>query len=230
VSKTRIIESVKRLDVASTRALLREKPELIGVTDRAGRNLLHIACSASGKKLKAADTVAVRMATLLLDNGMEIDVPVGRDACTALFFAVARARNPALVKLLLERGAKVTNAPGGGLFAAGWWEDIDILKILLRAGAPIEVVEGVTPFLACWCWKRFDAAQALALAGANVNYQDGKGKTALHHGLEKDYAPALLRWLVDHGASPDIADRDGVTPRVKASRKRAAKYHSLFEP
>jgi ankyrin repeat protein len=229
VSKTRIIDSVTRLDVASTRALLKDQPSLISVTDRSGRNLLHIACSASDRKLEVADTVAVRMATLLLDQGIEIDVPVGRDACTALFFAVARARNPGLVKHLLDRGARVTNAPGGGLFAAGWWEDIDILKMLLRAGAPIDAVAGVTPFLACWCWKRFDAAKAFALAGANVNYQDKKGKTALHHGLEKDYAPALLRWLVDHGASPDIADRDGVTPRAKASRKRSATYHTVFD-
>jgi ankyrin repeat protein len=228
VSKTRIIDSVKRLDIESAGALLNEKPELIGVTDQGGRNLLHIACSASARKLKVADAVATRMATLLLDRGIEIDVTVGRDACTALFFAVARARNPVLVKHLIERGAKVTNAPGGGLFAAGWWEDIDILKMLLRAGAPIDVVAGVTPFLACWCWKRLDAAKALALAGANVNYQDRKGRTALHHGLEKDYPPAQLRWLVDHGASPDIADRDGVTPRAKASRKRATKYHSVF--
>jgi len=57
-----------------------------------------------------------------------------------------------------------------------------------------------------------------------VNYQDSKGKTALHHGVEKEFDPALLKWLVKHGASPDIKDRDGVTPRLKAARKRDKRF------
>ena len=110
------------------------------------------------------------------------------------------------------------------MFAAGWWGDIASLKLLIRAGAPIDIVVGVTPFLACWCWKKFDAAKFLAENGADVNYQDQKGKTALHHGVEKEFTPALLKWLVDHGASPDIKDRDGVSPRAKASRKRNKRF------
>ena len=51
-----------------------------------------------------------------------------------------------------------------------------------------------------------------------------KGKTALHHGVEKGFDPTLLRWLVRHGASADVDDRDGVSPRVKASRKRDKRF------
>jgi ankyrin repeat protein len=83
----------------------------------------------------------------------------------------------------------------------------------------------VTPFLACWCWKKFEAARFLALKGANVNYQDPKkGKTALHYGVEKEFDPALLCWLVQHGASPDIEDHEGVTARLRASRKRDKRF------
>ena len=128
------------------------------------------------------------------------------------------------MKLLIERGAKPN-----GLYAAGWWEDIDILKLLVDAGADKEVVVGVTPFLACWGWKRFKAAKALALKGANVNVQDKRGRTALHIGIEKEFDPALLKWLVQHGASPDIADREGVTARLKASRKRDKKFLAALE-
>ena len=63
--------------------------------------------------------------------------------------------------------------------------------------------------------KRFAAAKAFALNGADVNYQDAKGRTALHHGIEKEFDPSLLTWLVNHGASPDVPDRQGVTARVK---------------
>jgi ankyrin repeat protein len=60
----------------------------------------------------------------------------------------------------------------------------------------------------------------LALKGADVNFQDHKGRTALHHGLEKEFDPALLEWLVERGASPDVEDHSGVTARLKASRKK----------
>ena len=224
MSKTRIIESVKNLDLESTRTLLDAKPGLLTVTDRQGRNLLHLACSASCSTLNVSEVVSARMVNFLLDRGLDVESPVGRDACTVLFFAVARGRNPTLVKLLIKRGAKATSAPGGGLFAAGWWEDIGNLNLLIRAGAHIDIVVGVTPFLACWCWRKFEAAKCLALRGANVNYQDSKGKAALHHGVEKEFDPALLRWLVKHGASPDIKDHDGVSPRLKASRKRDKRF------
>ncbi len=53
-----------------------------------------------------------------------------------------------------------------------------------------------------------------------MNAPDSKGRTALRHGIEKGFDPALLRWLVRHGASPDIPDRAGVTARERAARKR----------
>jgi len=223
MSKSRIIERVKALDLPSVKALLNAKRELLHVTDREGRNLLHIACTVpSANGVTAA--AAARVVAFLLDQGLEIDTPVGRDSCTALFFAVARARSQSVVKLLIKRGAKVTSAPGGGLYAAGWWEDLHILKVLIDAGAPIDTADDMTPFLACWCWKKFDAAKLLAVRGANVNHQDAKGRTALHHGVEKEFEPALLRWLVKHGASADIHDHDGISPRLRASRKRDKRF------
>jgi len=225
VSKTGIIKVVQRLDVESTRRLLNANPSLLTVTDRRGHNLLHLACSASDAKLHAPDTASVRLAKLLLDRGLDIESSVGRDECTPLFFAVQRARNPKLVKALISRGARPANAPGGGLFAAAWWGDRNIIKILLDAGAKIDIVVGVTPFLGSWCWRRFEGAKALAEHGANVNYQDPKnGKTALHYGVEKGFDPALLKWLVKHGASPSVLDHEGVSPKLKASRKRDARF------
>src|SRR5437764_1114408 len=141
MSKSRIIAAAQSLDVASVRDLLDAKPSLLAATDRQGRNLLHIACCASTKP------GAARLVGLLLDHGMDIDAPVGRDACTPLFFAVARGRNPTVVKLLLARGANAAAAPGGGLFAAGWWDDVENLALLVGAGAKVDIVVGVTPFL-----------------------------------------------------------------------------------
>jgi len=224
MSKTRILEAVQNLDVTSTKKLLDGNPSLLRVTDRNGRNLLHLACSASCAKLGVAEAMSARMVNLLLDRGLDVESThvVGDDGCdsvNAVWFAVARGRNPTLVKLLIRRGGTPN-----GLFAAGWYEDTRMLDLLIRQGAPIDAVAGVTPFLACWCWKKFEAAKFLALKGADVNYRDPKGKTALHHGIEKDFDPALLRWLVEHGASPDVEDLEGVTPRERASRKRDKRF------
>ncbi len=227
-SKARLIEAVRALDLESVRAQLDAKPSLLAVTDRQGRNLLHLTCDASGRGLPVPETQSAGLANLLLDRGLAIDEPYGRDKCTALFEAVSRARSATLIQLLIKRGAKVSSAPGGGLFAASWWDDVDNLETLLDHGARIDVVVGVTPFLASWLWRRFEAAKTLARRGANVNYQDKKGKTALHHGVEREYDPALLRWLVDHGASPDIRDRDGVSARLRASRKRDKRFVAAF--
>ena len=49
-------------------------------------------------------------------------------------------------------------------------------------------------------------------------------RAALHIGIEKEFDPALLKWLVTHGASLDIPDREGITARLKASRKRNKKF------
>jgi ankyrin repeat protein len=224
MSKAMLLEAVQELDLESARELLRARPSLITIVDRQGRNLLQLACCVSTSKLHIPRSAQTRVVSFLLDHAFEIDEPVGRDKCTALFFAVAHARNPLLVTLLLDRGAKVERAPGGGLFAAGWWDDTENLKLLLRAGAQVDVEVGVTPFLACWCWKKFKAAKVLAENGANVNYRDAKGWTALRHGIEKQFDSALLKWLVRHGASPDIADREGITARLKAAQKRDKRF------
>jgi ankyrin repeat protein len=224
VSKARIFEAVKHLDLDAVKALVDAKPALLTATDRQGRTLLHLACAADCAALGVPAAEASRMVNFLLDRGLDIDIPIGRDKVTPLFAAVARGRNPTLVRFLLKRGAQVRSAPGGGLFAAAWWNDVENLELLIRAGAQIDIVVGITPFLAAWCWQKFDAAKVLALSGANVNYRDSQGRTALYHGVDKEFDPALLSWLVKHGASPDTENRDGVSARLKASRKRDKKF------
>src|SRR5215831_18011651 len=164
MSKTRMIEAVKELDISAVRDLLAAEPDLLSVTDRRGFNLLHLACCVPCADLGIAESVSAKMVTLLLDSGLDVEskLPPEQDRCTALFFAVARGRNATLIKLLLRRGAKAQNAPGGGLFAAAWYDDVGHLDLLVKAGAKVDVVVGMTPFLAAWTWKKFQAARFLA--------------------------------------------------------------------
>jgi len=227
MSKALMIEAVKQLDVDAVRELFATEPGLLSVTDRRGLNLLHLACCVPCADLGIAESQSAKMVSLLLDHGLDVESKLApeQDRCTALFFAVARGRNATLVKLLLKRGAKVQNAPGGGLFAAAWYDDVRNLDLLVKGGAKIDVVVGMTPFLAAWIWKKFEAARFLVKRGANVNFADPKsGRTALHYGVEKEFDPTQLAWLVDHGASPDTKDKSGVSARDRASRKRDKRW------
>ena len=203
-------------------ALLQRQPELLSVTDRSRRNLLHLACSVSCKDLGVSETVSAHLVNLLLDAGLDVDSPLTTDnyPCNSVWFAVARGRNATLVELLVKRGARPC-----GLFAAGWHEDLKLVQLLLDLGAVVdEQLEDETPFLHCWKKRRLRSARVLLHGGANVNARDRTGKTALHYGVKKGFAPSTLRALVRSGASPDIEDRDGVSPRLLASRKRDKRF------
>lgn len=151
--------------------------------------MLHRACCVQGGDARP-------LVTFLLDCGFEIDRTAGKDRCTPLFFAVARARDSRLAAFLIACGATPKNAPGGALFAAAWWEDVSSIDLLVRAGADVDVVVGVTPFLASWCSRRFTAAKALATHGADVNFRNPKtGETAYSYGVKKKYDRAIMRWL-----------------------------------
>ena len=71
MSKARIIESIKSLDLETTAALLEARPSLLTVVNRQGRNLLHLACSASSAKLEAFDPALLRW---LVTHGASPDI------------------------------------------------------------------------------------------------------------------------------------------------------------
>lgn len=222
MSKAGIQKAVSSLNLASTRQLLQHQPSLITTQARGGRNLLLLACSASCTDLGVSETVSARVARLLLDHGLDVESTVIMDEypCNSVWFAVARGRNATLVKLLVQRGATPR-----GLFAAGWNEDLRLLRLLLALGAPVdEHAEDETPFLHCYENGRLQAAALLAKNGANVNFQDSAGRTALHYGVRKEFEPKTLRALIRWGASADIEDRDGVSPRQLAARKRDERF------
>ncbi len=147
MSKTRLIGAVRKLDVSVAKEILQADPSKAGIVDRAGRNLLHLACSASCPSLGVPESAAVRLVRLLLGFGLDLESTLVLDGypCNSVWFAVAKGRNAALVKFLLSKGATPR-----GPFAAGWHEDLAVIRLLLRAGASVdEVAEDETPFLHC---------------------------------------------------------------------------------
>ena len=119
--------------------------------------------------------------------------------------------------------------PNHCLWAAAFRDDVAAIKLLVGAGADVEAVaEDETPFLSAVKVSHFTAAKALLALGANVDFQDSKGNTALHYMLKKNSDVRYLRILVEHGAQGDLPNKDGVTVAQILQRKRGAEYAKLL--
>lgn len=226
VSKTSLRESVRAHRWAEVAEGLAARPDLLGVRDERGRGWLHQACMAP-----AADaSAAIRTADLLLGLGLGLNDAAfteGAWKATPLWHAVSRGRNLALVEHLLKLGCD----PDYCLFAAAWNEDRAAIRLLFAHGADIEegAARGETPLLGAIAWSKFGPAEELLIGGANPDFQDPKGRTALHLMLKKGSAAEHFAMFVRHGARGDIPDGEGRTAAELLRRKRDPGYHAVAD-
>jgi hemoglobin len=90
----------------------------------------------------------------------------------------------------------------------------DVTRVLLAAGATVDVASGPTRGTALHQAARrgnVSVAQALLDYGATIDARDAKGQTPLRRAVNCRQLQ-IVRLLVQHGADPHAADRRGVTP------------------
>lgn len=209
MGRARLFRSLKALDVDAAAELVAADPALLRAVDDRKRTPLHFLCSLS-PAAEAADR-ATRLARVLLDAGADIDAPA--------------FKNRAMSRFLLKLGAR----PEHCLWAAAFRDDVDTIDLLVKHGATIDpITEDETPFLSAVKTSHFGAAPRLLRHGANVNFQDSKGLTALHYALRKDSAPKHVEMLVRHGADPALRARDGKSPLDLVARRRDKTYFDLL--
>jgi uncharacterized protein len=229
MSKTRLSALVTDWRWKEVRDGLASAPALLDYRDERGRSFLHLCCGVNAKDRGQRPADSIKTAEVLLAAGLGIDAAAfveGNWRATPLWYAIARGRNLTLARFLLERGS----TPEYCLWAAGYNDDVPAIRLLVEHGASLDpVAEGHTPFLSAVQNSHFRAADALATLGANVDYQDADGMTALHYMLKKSSAEEHFRMLLRHGARGDLPDRAGKTAAEMMARKRTPGFRRMAE-
>jgi ankyrin repeat protein len=222
-----MLEAVKQLRSNDVRAALKEQPSLISYRDDRGRNLLHICCGVNVAEKKLPAIQSIRTAVALLRAGLDINQEAFSEhnwRATPLWFAISRGRNLRLARHLLKDGSD----PNHCLWAAAYNDDIEAIKLLLKYGADIDpVVEDETPFLSAVKLSHFRSAQVLLAHGADVNFQNSHGMSALHYMLKKGSDKRHFLPLLRYGARGDLQNSQGDTPAEMMSRKRDPEFKRM---
>jgi len=195
-SKTALFSAATAWDAPLVRRLLEAAPDLITATDRRGRTALHLACAVKPGKPGTREPNGIRTVMTLLECGAAVHgcVPLdnGTFKGTAAWYAVAHGDNLPLVRMLLKRGADVSNC----LFAAAWNDNAAMLRELLKTNPPLDALgEGEPVITFAIRWRRLRAVEALIRAGADASVQDAKGRDAVFHARAKKLPGRLIARL-----------------------------------
>jgi ankyrin repeat protein len=124
------------------------------------------------------------VAQLIFDQGLSVNDSLGKESKSLLM----DVRTPAVVELLLDRGARLEDRDNQGRTALMTSLEYDeepeaIAKVLIARGADIEARDNTgRSILNTTIWKsRLVVLKLLIQKGVNVNARDSRGRNALHH-------------------------------------------------
>jgi len=240
-------------DAARVRAMLGRDPELATRQDaRTGWTALHVACSSRWHRMDPGRAPGLtEVARLLLDAGADTGVKVGRPGrpgrpgdesdqgdqgggqWSPLFCAAAQ-NNPAITRLLLERGVRPDD--DHMLYLAAFADDHECLRLLLPYAPDIAHTTALSAPLST---GDITGVELLLDAGADPNQLLDAGELGESHegtppvpplsaAIALDCAPAIIGLLLDRGADPSTPGPDGRTPYQLAVRKGQARLAELL--
>jgi truncated hemoglobin YjbI len=131
-----------------------------------------------------------------------------------LLHDAAMVGEPGLAAALIRSGADPDAKEAAGHRPLYRARTGDVARVLLEAGATVDVTSGPTRGTALHQAARrgcVSVAQALLDHGATMDARDAKGETPLRRGVNCRQLEIVLL-LVRHGADPHAADRRGVRP------------------
>ncbi|WP_229413130.1 ankyrin repeat domain-containing protein [Massilia alkalitolerans] len=171
----------------------------------------------------------------LLHAGARIDA---RDASgsTALLVAT-RADQAAAARVLIEAGADVNakdQISDSPYLYAGAQGYLEILKMTLAHGADLRSTNryGGTALIPAAERGHVDTVKTLVKAGVALDHVNNLGWTALLEAIilggEGERHRQIVAFLLEAGADPNIADRNGVTPLRHARARGYRKIESVL--
>jgi ankyrin repeat protein len=173
----------------------------------------------------------------LLEAGLPIDAR-DADGRTPVMAATV-ARQTAAVRALVEAGADVDirdNRLDNPFLYAGAEGLLDILRLVNEAGADPAITNrygGIALIPACERGHVDVVRYLLDESDVDVDHVNNLGWTGLLEAIilaDGDAAhQEIVRLLLEHGADPELADRDGVTPLAHARAKGQAAIAALLE-
>lgn len=176
----------------------------------------------------AAERGDITVMNRLLAAGEPVDGRDGRGR-TALLAAV-HADQVEAARLLITAGADLEIADDlqdTPFLYAGAEGRLEILRLLLAAGASTRATNryGGTALIPAAHHGHVEVVRELvSTSDVDVNHVNKPGWTALLEavilGDGGERYQRIVRILLDHGADPRIADRDGVDPLAHAERRR----------
>ncbi len=186
----------------------------------------------SDVSMAIANGQAERVAKLI-EAGLDVNASDGEQGRTPLMHAAWSGKTQ-IVKLLLSAGASVEALDQYGEtplhYAARSIRDEDAAQItglLLAAKAPVNAADkaGETALHVAAGNDDPERLKQLLAAGARTNAIDHTGRTALMNAVEaRDQTHSLVarvQLLIEHGADPDLRDKDGKTA-LEIARERLA--------
>jgi len=230
----KFVKAILDLDFDSIEETLDGELKWLNWCEKSGKNALHYLCGVDISKRPAEAEISLKILELLLKKGLNINSvhkiseKCGFFPATPLWYAYTRGRNKRVFTYLLENGAD----PGNCMFAIAWYDDVESAGLFKQYGATIKDSAGRdTTFLAAFAWKKFAMAEWFLKNGADVNFADDKGNTALFYALalKKKYGPEDIKLLLKYGADPEKPNNEGLTPKVMAEKNRRREILSLFE-
>jgi ankyrin repeat protein len=146
----------------------------------------------------AAGAGNLAVASYLVGAGAAVNA-VDHGGKSALVYAAKAGVNGAMtVIMLVEAGADVNAVNGAALCVAVSLQHEEVVRVLLRAGADVNVVGtgGNTPLILAASGKSATILSALVEAGAKVNAENDKGDTALTSCLSWDNTAVMFSCIL----------------------------------